>query len=53
MKWLRNKIRYWIITIVINNIVIGAHCGLCGTWMKHEVTDVNWPWSICEECIKR
>jgi len=47
MQWLKN----WILGLIVEDIQVGAHCGLCGAWIEHELTYRNWPWSICAKCL--
>jgi hypothetical protein len=44
------RLRYWILTVVVVGLKIGAHCGLCGKWMENELTYRDWPISVCYEC---
>ena len=46
IRWLKN----WILEIVVMRLQVGAHCGLCGAWMEHELIYRDWPWSICSKC---
>ena len=45
-----DRLRYWLVLFILRNIQIGAHCGICGEWMEHELTARYWPYSICEDC---
>ena len=51
MKWLKNRIKDWILGLVVRELCIGAHCGLCGAWIEYELTYRCWAISICEKCI--
>ena len=33
-RWLKN----WILDIIVAEIQVGAHCGLCGAWMENVLT---------------
>ena len=47
---MKNWLRELIVDIVIQNITIGGHCGLCGTWVERAIVPVYWRWTICEKC---
>ncbi len=36
----------------INELVIGGHCGLCGSWIPNDIFPEWWRWGICDNCIK-
>jgi len=44
------SIRRWILALVVTSLQVGAHCGLCGAWMEHEIIYRSWPWSVCAKC---
>ena len=44
------RLKYWLLNIIITELQVGAHCGLCGNWIEHELTYRDWPWSICAKC---
>ena len=46
IRWLK----YWLLGVVAAELQVGAHCGLCGDWMEHELTYRNWPFSVCLKC---
>lgn len=37
----------------IEDLQVGANCGCCGAWMEREIAPYYWPWSICQECLRR
>jgi hypothetical protein len=47
MGWLRD----WILGVVVGELQVGAHCGLCGEWISDELTYKAWPFSVCRKCI--
>ena len=49
MRWLKD----WILKLVVSELQIGAHCGLCGRWVEHKIIYRSWPWTVCEECSKK
>lgn len=49
---MRSKLVEWILVQVVTRLQIGAHCGLCGAWMEHELIYRDWPWSICATCAQ-
>lgn len=52
MKWIREKLEYWIEGIIINRITIGGNCGLCGKWIPDELFPRYWRWGSCKDCTK-
>ncbi len=47
---IKNWIREFIVGLVIENIVVGGHCGICGKWVDKAVVPPYWRWTICKEC---
>ena len=45
-----SELRDRIISFIIRWIVVGAHCGLCGAWMEHELVPSYWRVSVCSKC---
>ncbi len=45
-----SRIRRWILALVVTQLQVGAHCGLCGKWMELELTYRDWPISVCQTC---
>ena len=45
-RWLK----YWLLGVIVAELQVGAHCGLCGDWMERELTYRDWPWSVCQKC---
>ena len=48
---IKRKIAFWLADAIAENLTVGAHCGLCGSWMAYEIVVSYWPWSICQQCI--
>ncbi|KKL25019.1 hypothetical protein LCGC14_2409520 [marine sediment metagenome] len=44
------RLKRWLLALVVVELTVGAHCGLCGKWMEHELTYRSWAISICEKC---
>ena len=44
------KLKSWVLKIIVAELQVGAHCGLCGAWMEHEITYKAWPWAVCKKC---
>ena len=36
----------------IRDLVVGAHCGLCGAWMPDEIIEKIWTWGMCDKCAE-
>ena len=49
-RWLRNKIAMWLTELLVNYLVIGAHCGCCGAWIKDSIVPYYWRIDICNNC---
>lgn len=47
---MKNWFRELIIGIVIDNLVVGGHCGLCGEWVDKAIVPVYWRWTVCPKC---
>lgn len=47
-RWLKE----FIIEVVCSDVTIGGHCGCCGVWVERVIVSVDWPWTLCENCIK-
>ena len=52
MRCIRRRIRGWITDIVLQDIRVGGHCGLCGEWAPHDLVPKDWPITICKACRK-
>jgi hypothetical protein len=48
MRW--KRLSELILREVVSWLQVGAHCGLCGDWMEHELTYKQWPYSVCDTC---
>ncbi len=35
----------------LEDLVVGGHCGCCGTWMVGEILPRYWPWGLCRKCV--
>jgi len=47
---MKNWFRKLIIKIVMENLVIGGHCGLCGEWVDKAIVPMDCRWTICPKC---
>ena len=47
-----SRIKEWIINFICTEIVIGGHCGLCGSWVSDILVPRFWPYTVCENCRK-
>lgn len=45
-RWIKRKLDLWH----IDELKIGAHCGLCGKWVENEIIPKEWPITVCDEC---
>ena len=46
IRWLRE----WIALVVIQELQIGGHCGLCGKWVPDVLVHRYWAVTICCQC---
>jgi len=51
-KWIRNWIKRHFCLYDIEDLTIGGHCGCCGAWIHNEIVPEDWPYSLCQNCIK-
>jgi hypothetical protein len=51
MKWIPRWVRQTIVRVVLEELVVGAHCGCCGKWIPDRIAEASWPVSVCGECI--
>jgi len=49
-KKLRSKIKIWLNLWDIEDLTIGAHCGLCGLWLPNIIIDKLWRVDLCKKC---
>jgi hypothetical protein len=33
----------------IDELQVGGHCGLCGSWMPNTITPKDWSWDVCDK----
>lgn len=45
---IRKYIKKWFNLYDIEDLVVGAHCGVCGHWIANEIVERAWPWSLCK-----
>lgn len=45
-KWVKRKLDLW----EIDDLQIGAHCGLCGNYVEDEIIPKEWPITVCNKC---
>jgi len=52
-RWIRRKIDAYIIRLILERIIMGGNCGLCGKRIEDELFDVMWSWGMCREHMDR
>lgn len=50
MNRLKNWLRQKIVNVVLEEIEIGGHCGLCGAWVPDCLVWCVWPYTVCGKC---
>jgi len=53
IRWLRKKIDEYIINLILERVIMGGNCGLCGERIEDELFDVMWSWGMCRKHIGR
>ena len=58
-RCLMGKIKRWILYWMwkkkhyrIEDLQIGGHCGLCGTWIPDEIFPNYWAIGVCDKCME-
>ena len=46
-KWIKNRFNLYS----IEDLAVGGHCGICGSWIEEIIVPKIWPYSICEKCL--
>ena len=46
------RLKKWIVSIVVQELQVGGHCGLCGKWIEHVLVSQYWPWTVCKDCVE-
>ena len=53
---MKNKIRDWVKRKLdlydIEDLTVGGHCGLCGSWIEKEIFPKEWPYGVCSKCLE-
>ena len=50
MSWLRRKIKKYLEIYEPEDLQVGGHCGLCGSWIPNQIFPIEWSWGICAAC---
>ncbi len=52
LEKLWKRIAYKLTPFIIDELQIGAHCGLCGKWVPDIIIEKVWAITLCEDCKK-
>ena len=55
MNWLTKRIRAkltnFVLDVVFREVQVGGHCGCCGKWVSHHLTEVGYGVTLCDACV--
>ncbi len=55
LQRIKQRFRWWIKQRLglydIEDLQVGANCGLCGDWMQDAIVPSYWAWDICKDCL--
>ena len=49
-QWFRTQVKQRFYLFDIEDLQIGARCGVCGKWIPDTIAPIYWAWDICNKC---